>query len=135
MFRKFIVNLLVSTLFLSFIGVPSVAAKSKEEKAAEFAAKMKTEIAKLGVGTDARIEIKLRDKTKLKGYVSKVGEESFAITDPNTGTETNVPYPNVTKATGKNTRIGKGTTITLLVVAGVLIGLLVYFRTEGRNTF
>ncbi len=117
MFRKSIAHFLVGAFFFSFIGVPSIAAKSKEEKAAEFAAKVKTEIAKLGTGPDARIEVKLRDKTKLKGYVSKVGDDSFALTDPNTGAETNVPYPSVTKATGAN--MPTGAKIAVGVLAGI----------------
>jgi hypothetical protein len=119
MSRKIIAHVLVSALTVLFVGVPNVAAKSKAEKAAEFAAKVKREIAKLGTGPDAQIEIRLRDKTKLKGYVSKVGEESFAITDPNTGAETNVPYPSVTKAKGAN--MSTGATITIVVLAAIIV--------------
>lgn len=121
MFRKTIVHVLVGALFLAFSGVPSVAAKSKAEKAAEFAGKVKREIAKLGTGPDARIEVKLSDKTKLKGYVSKVGEDSFAITEPTTGAETNVPYPNVTQVKGNNLNAG------VIVALSVGITLAVIF--------
>jgi hypothetical protein len=117
MFRKTIAHILVLALGLLFVGSPSAFAKSKAEKAAEFAAKVKTEIAKLGTGPDARIEVKLRDKTKLKGYISKVGENSFAIADPDTNAETNVPYPNVTKATGAN--MSTGAKIAIGVLAGI----------------
>ena len=50
-----------------------------------FAEKVKAGIGKLGTGTDARIEVKLRDKTKLKGYVSESVEDSFVIVDEKTG--------------------------------------------------
>jgi hypothetical protein len=121
MFRKTIAHVLVIALGLLFVGVPSAAAKSKAEKAAEFAAKVKAEIAKLGTGPDARIEVKLRDKTKLKGYISKVGEDSFAVTDPTTSAETNVPYPSVTKATGANMSTGAKIAIGVLAGLGVLL--------------
>lgn len=121
MFRKSIVHILVSALFLAFIAVPSVAAKSKEEKAAELAAKVKQGIAKLGTGQDAQISVKLRDKTKLAGYVSRVGEQSFFVTDMKTGAETEVAYPNVTKATGANMSTGAK------IAIGVLAGLGVVF--------
>ena len=121
MFRKLIVHVLVSALCLLFIGALSVAAKSKEENAAVLAAKVKTEIAKLGTGPDARIEVKLRDKTKLKGYVSKVGEDSFVITDVKTGAETNVSYPAVTKATGANMSTGAKIVIGVLAGLGVVL--------------
>jgi hypothetical protein len=38
---------------------------------------VKEGIHKLGTGLDARIEVKLRDKTKLKGYVSEAGEDKL----------------------------------------------------------
>ncbi len=117
MFRKTTVYILTVTLCLLFVGVPNVAAKSKAEKAAEFAAKVKTDLAKLGTGPDARIEVKLRDKTKLKGYISQVGADSFVITDPDTKAETNVPYPSVAKATGQN--MSTGAKIVIGVLAGV----------------
>ena len=123
MFRKATVYILTIALCLLFVGVPNVAAKSKSEKAAEFVAKVKTDIAKLGTGPDARIEVKLRDKTKLKGYISQVGADSFVITDPDTKAETNVPYPSVTKATGQN--MSTGAKIALGVLAGVGAAFLI----------
>jgi hypothetical protein len=119
MCRKSIVHILVSALLISLVALPSFA-KTKEEKAAEFAAKVKTEIAKLGTGPEARIEVKLRDKTKLKGYVSKVGENSFAITDPKTGAETDVPYPNVTQAKGNNLHPGAIIAISVGITVAVI---------------
>ncbi|MBL8203267.1 MAG: hypothetical protein JNM09_03495 [Blastocatellia bacterium] len=133
MFRKTTVYVLTVALCLLVVGVPNVAAKSKAEKAAEFAAKVKTNIAKLGTGPDARIEVKLRDKTKLKGYISQVGTDSFVITDPETKAETNVPYPNVAKATGQN--MSTGAKIAIGVLAGIgavfLVLWIIYAATES----
>ncbi len=78
-------------------GASPVRAASKEEKQARFAEQVKEGIAKLGTGTDARVEVRLRDKTKLKGYVSKIGEDDFAITDGKTGAATTVSYAQVEK--------------------------------------
>lgn len=113
MFRKPIAHLLTIASCLFFVGAPNIAAQSKAEKAAEFAAKVKTEIAKLGTGPYARIEGKLRDKTNLKGYVSKVGAESFSVTGMKTGAETEVPYPNVTQVKGNNLHKGVGSTLVV----------------------
>ena len=85
----------------------------------------------LGTGPDARIEVRLRDKSKLKGYVSKVGEDSFVIADPKTGTETAVPYPAVTKATGKN--LSTGAIIAISILAGVGIVLLILWAIVVSN--
>ncbi|MEK7830692.1 MAG: hypothetical protein AAB401_06365, partial [Acidobacteriota bacterium] len=100
-------------------------AKSKEEKAAEFTSKVKTGIAKLGVGPEARIEVKLRDKTKLKGYVSQINGDSFVIADAKTGATTEVPYPNVTSVTGKN--LSTGAKIAIGIGIGVGVTFLVLY--------
>ncbi len=131
MFRKPIVHILVSALLISLVAFPSFA-KTKEEKATEFAAKVKTEIAKLGTGTEARIEVKLRDKTKLKGYVSKLGEESFVIAEAQTGAETEVAYPNVAAAKGKH--LSKGYWIAIGVTAAVIISIIVFLRWYEYNS-
>ena len=109
-------------MLISLVALPSFA-KTKEEKAAEFAAKVKTEIAKLGTGPEARIEVKLRDKTKLKGYVSKIGAESFVIADAKTEAETEVAYPNVTQVKGNN--LNKGAIIAISLGIAIAVALLI----------
>ena len=84
--------MLLTIILVAGAGLSPVLAKSKEEKRAEFAAKVQNEIAKLGVGTDTRVEVKLRDKTKLKGYISAVDEEGFTVTDSKTAKATSVTY-------------------------------------------
>ena len=94
--------MLIATLIFSLSAPHITLAQSKEEKAAAFTGKVKAGIAKLGVGPEAQVRVKLRDKTKLKGYVSKIGEDSFTVTDGKTGVTTEVPYPDVTQIKGKN---------------------------------
>lgn len=118
MFKRNLVLMLIGALIFSLSAAPMTLAKSKEEKAAEFASKVKADIVKLGSGPDTRIEIKLRDKTKLKGYVSQIGDESFVIADAKTGATTEVPYPNVTQAKGKNLSTGA----TIAIAVGLAVG-------------
>ena len=87
---------------LSVAGLTLAYAGSKEEKATRFAEKVKEGISKLGTGAEARIEVKLRDKTKLKGYVSEAGEDSFVIVDERTGATSTVTYPQVKQVKGNN---------------------------------
>lgn len=124
MSRKLFTHLLVSALCLSFIGVPSIVAQSKEEKAATFTVDVKKRIAKLGTGSEAKLQVKLQDKTKLKGYVSKIEDDSFAMTDPKTNAETTVLYSNITQL---KTRMSGGEVILIsaLAGAGAIIALFV----------
>ena len=61
------------------LAVATVFAETKEEKDAKFAEKVKANITKLGTGTDAKIQVKLKDGTKLKGYVNQINENSFVV--------------------------------------------------------
>jgi hypothetical protein len=119
MFRKSLSMMLISSLLITLFAAPSALAKSKEEKEAEFAARVKAGVAKLGAGAETRISVKLRNKTKLSGYISRVGAESFVITDLKTGAETEVAYPDVRQAKGNNLSTGA----TIAIVAGVAVGV------------
>ena len=102
-------------------------AGTKEEKDAQFAEKVKQGISKLGTGVDARIEVKLRDKTRLKGYVSEAGEDSFVIVDAKTGAPSRVTYPQVKQVKGNNLSraaeiaIGVGVIVLPIVIVLLLV--------------
>ena len=115
-----IVAVVLVALFLN-LSYPSPAlAGSSPEKEARFAEKVQTEIAKLGTGQNARVDLKLRDKTKLKGYISEVGAESFVVIDDKTGTATTITYPQVKQgnnlATGWKIAIGVGIFIGVMLI-------------------
>ena len=124
MFKK-VLSLALVGFLLSVAGPRLAYAGTKEEKATRFAAKVKAGIAKLGTGADARIEVKLRDKTKLKGYVSEAGADSFVIVDEKTGASSTVTYPQVKQVKGKNlstaAEIALGVGIIVLPIVIVLL--------------
>ena len=115
-YQKCLSLVLIAALLL--MGAPAAMANSHPEKEAARVAKIKTSIAKLGTGTDAKIKVTLSDKTKLAGYVSQANAESFVITDAKTGASTEVPYPNVTQAKGKNLSTGA----IIAISAGIAVG-------------
>ena len=88
-------------LLINLVCYTPVAANFRDE-AAKSAVKVKAAVAKLGTGPDARIEITLRDKTKLKGYVSEANEERFIVVDGKTGAATQITYPQVKQVKGRN---------------------------------
>ncbi|MBP6822179.1 MAG: hypothetical protein KA368_11595 [Acidobacteria bacterium] len=125
MFKRNLTLMLIGALIFSLSVAPMTLAKSKEEKAAEFTSKVKTGIAKLGVGPEARVEVKLRDKTKLRGYISQINDGSFVIADAKTGATTEVTYPNVTSVTGKNLSTGAIIAISVAIAVGATLLVLI----------
>jgi hypothetical protein len=88
---KRLLSLTMIGLMFNLVCNTSVVAKSKSREV-EFAAKVKAAVARLGSGNHARIEVKLHDKRKLKGYVSQAGDDGFFVVDEKTGTTTHVAY-------------------------------------------
>lgn len=101
------------------------------EKDAKFAAKVKTAVTKLGTGTEARVKIKLRDKTKIKGYISEAGEDSFSIINNKTNTAIQIQYSKVKQVQGKNTLTGEE--IVLIGFGIAVIIWLTIFALGGED--
>jgi len=120
MFKKVLCLVLVGFV-LSVAGVRPAYAGSKEENETRLAEKVKEGICKLGTGPAAHVEVKLRDKTKLKGYVSEAGEDSFVIVNEKTGAVSNVTYSQVQQVKGNNlstaAKIAIGVGVILLPIA------------------
>ena len=81
-------------------------------------------VLKLGTGEEARVRVKLRDKSKLEGYVSSAGDESFVVTNFKTGAATTVPYPQVKGVAGNNLSTGAKIAIGIGIGAGVVLLIL-----------
>src|SRR5882762_7108083 len=94
---KKIFTLVLTILLLNMFCVAPVAAGSRKTKEEKLVAKIRRMVARLGTGPKAGIEIKLRDKTELKGYVSEAADDHFVVTDEKTGSVTSVTYAQVDK--------------------------------------
>lgn len=121
MYKQFLslmlVGLLINLMTVNF----AFAESDKELRRVE---KVRQGIFKLGTGKDARVEVKLRDKTKVRGYISQADDNGFAVVDLKTGASTNVVYPNVKQVRGNN--LSTGAKIAIGVGIGAGITLLIF---------
>ena len=122
MLRQTLSLVLVALLTQVSLATPA-AAKTRKEEAQKRAAKVKSALAKLGTGERARVEVKLLDKTELKGYVREAGEDGFVLVDDKTGVATTVAYPQVGQVKGHNLTTGQKVLIGLGIAAGVMLFL------------
>jgi hypothetical protein len=118
---KKLLTMMVACLVVSAVSVRPVAASANAEKEARFAGKVKLGIEKLGSGSDTRVEVKLRDKTRLKGYISEISENEFVITDVKTGASNKVAYADVKQVKGNNLSTGAKIAIGVSVAAGLIL--------------
>ncbi len=110
-----------------------VFAQMQMNKEAAREQKMKAGIAKLGVGPQSRVKIKLRDSSVVEGYVSKVEENSFAVMDPQTGLATTVAYPQIKQVTGRNFSTNAKIGIGVAIAIGVAIVVALATRGGGSR--
>ena len=102
-------------------------AVSATPDAEELAAKVKAAIVKLGTGRESQVKVKLRDKTKITGYVSEITEDNFTVIDEKTNSARKIPYPQVKQVNGNNLSKGAVIAITIgFIVAGGILFALVF---------
>ncbi len=115
MLKKISSLTLIVLLMQMFFVLPTFAG-TKEEK---FTEKVKTGIAKLGTGPEAKIKVKLKDGTKIKGYIMEVSESGFVAMNSKTNQTVPVAYSNVKQVRGNN--ISEGVKILIGVGAIILL--------------
>jgi hypothetical protein len=118
MFKKSLATVL--SLAILSLSVSTVSAASDTEKQAEFEAKVKQAVFKLGTGSAARLEVTLRDKTKVKGYVSEASADTFVVMNVKTSTSQTIAYAQVKGVKGQNLSTGAKVAIGVGIVVGVI---------------
>lgn len=120
-------SFLVAVMLL-LVTVPHPAVAGQTSNQAPTVEAVKSKIARLGIGAKAKATIRLKNGTKVKGYVAQAGEDDFVIRDRKTDAPTTIRYADVLKveenrghSTARNVAIG--------VAAGVGAVLAVIFIT------
>jgi hypothetical protein len=127
MFRKVLALTLIALLINVATATP-VRAGAQVVEQTRNVEKVKENIRKLGTGEATRVELKLWDGRKLKGFIREVGADDFSIVDTKTGAAANVPYAQVRQVKGSNrlTAVKVGLTIAkgMAIVGAVALGAM-----------
>lgn len=111
--------LAVSLMGLTVVNPLSVSAQEAHEKSA---AKIRKKVAEIGTGPRAQVVVRLRDGAKVKGHISEIAEDHFAVVDKKAG-EVRVAY-----AEAKSLRevyIPKWMKVTGFVALGIMAPLII----------
>jgi len=130
--RRYLTLALVALLLQTLAAMPSAAAvaaagKKQAVSDAGLTEQVKVKVARLGVGDKARVTVRFKDGTKLKGYISQAKDEEFVVRDRKTDAPSVVMYRDVAKidsnrghSTARNiaigTTIGVGSVLTVLAI-------------------
>lgn len=123
-----LIGLMLNAVFC--VSSASGAVPNDSAKQAKMVAKLKTELQKMGVGANSKLEVKLNDGTKFSGYLNEINEEDFVVMTQNDDPR-RVRYDHVRKAKGRH-RYHRFALSTGLL--GLALGILL-FTLSGNDRY
>ncbi|MBZ5555147.1 MAG: hypothetical protein LAO21_20735 [Acidobacteriia bacterium] len=128
MFKK-LPSLILVILLISVSGGRLAYGNQNQEKAQASDQRVRDNVKRIGTGEKAHIEVTLKDKTILRGYVREASESSFVVVDSKTGADSAVQYQDVKKIKGK----GLSTGTKVVLGFGIAVGALAILVLIGLN--
>lgn len=92
MLKRFSLVALLIVFLSSGLVFDAANAKSLND---ELAAKARARVAKIGVGQNAKVEVKLRDQGRVRGYISELDPARFTVIERDTGDSKTFTYEDV----------------------------------------
>ncbi|HEY8563792.1 MAG TPA: hypothetical protein VIL74_25660 [Pyrinomonadaceae bacterium] len=114
-------------LLLNLAGARLATAQSLSDDESAATRKVKIKVSEIGKGK--KIVVTRRDETKLKGVVSAIDPDSFALTDKKTGAETRFGYAEVKKVS----RAGMSTGAKLAIGASIAVPVIIVLALLGKR--
>lgn len=132
MFKKILSLTLAALLLNVAAAIPARAGAQVVEKT-QNVERVRENVRRLGTGEAARVELKLWDGRRLKGYISGARADDFSIVDAKTGAVETAAYAEVRQVKGSNrltaAKVGitlaKGAAVVGAVALGTMLLLLV----------
>lgn len=126
MYQKHLALLLTAMVLAASLCFPSI---TRAQTAADFATveKARATVQKVGVGSKSQVDVKLLDKTKLKGYISASERDSFTLNDPKTGSSRTISYAEVSQVKKHHSGLSTRTWVIIgaAAAATIIIGVTV----------
>lgn len=127
MFKKLLSFALACSLIGLVTPVPTAHAQSQADREAQ-ADKARARVVKLGTGKQARVEVRLTDNTKLKGYIGAIDEDHFTLVDSKRGAVRQIPYAQVQQIKNINHSAIYAALFGAAIIGGVIIFVLIAAR-------
>lgn len=124
--RNKVISLMLSVLLANLAASP-VYSYSQDTDDARRIEKFKENVRKLGTGPEARIEVKLEDGRKVKGYIREATHDSFVVVEDKTGLVGTIAYSQVSHLKGKNGLTAAKVGINVAKGVGIVAGVAAAF--------
>ena len=115
-------------LMLLFTNLQLINAQTSTSNNVANADTIKANVTKRGIGEKARVNVKMLNGTKMKGFISQADEDSFTLTDSKTKQTSTLAYSDVAQvkkqglSTGAKILIGVGVGVAITAVV-IAVGL------------
>ena len=84
--------------------------------------KLRSKVQKMGVGVNARVEVKLKDNSQFRGYISDASQDSFTVVERTSGSNKTVSYADASSVK----KAGSGvSTKTWIILGAAVVGAAV----------
>jgi len=103
-------------LLLNAAGAMQISIAAQTNQDTSRVEKIKGDVAKRGAGKKARVKVRLQNGSKLKGYITQAGDESFTLTDSKTKQDTTMAYRDVTQ-------VKKQGGLSVVTMVGIGVGI------------
>ena len=124
MSKKYLSIVLVGLLMFS--ANPSfIFAQTKTDNKASNVAKVKAGVLKRGTSEKKTVRVKMLNGTKLKGYISQIGDDSFTLTDSKTKQPVVVAYRDAARVEGRG--LSGGAKIGIIIGVGLVVTLTILY--------
>jgi hypothetical protein len=118
--KKHLAIALSAILTAISFGLPATARAQSTTDSDKIRARVQT----LATSKDSQVQVKFRDKTKLKGYIDKVDPVAFTLRDSKNGTTQSIAYSEVESVSKASDGVS---TKTWLILGGVAAGAVTTF--------
>jgi hypothetical protein len=113
--RKQLARGLSLTITAMMLTLPSLAMAQSNPEIERVRGKVQV----LSTSRDTQVEVKFRDKTKIKGYITSVEPVSFTLRDPKSGASQSIAYSEVDSVSKADEGVS---TKTWLIIGGIAAG-------------
>jgi hypothetical protein len=121
--KRIFITFLSGLLLITACGFQPIRAQSPQN--AEQTEAIRAQVNKLGTGKKSRVQVKLRDQTRLKGYIADLSTDSFTVIDSK-GTSRTLAYTDVAEIKKQRGGISP---LTWGIIAGAGVATAIVFAT------
>jgi hypothetical protein len=113
---------MLAGLLIQGLNAAPVRAAQETDDDAKAVEKVRLKVAKIGTGDKARVTVKKKDGTRIKGTISQASTDDFTVRDKKSGDAATILYSDVARLDDNR---GDSALRTVLIAVGISAGIFI----------